>query len=350
METNTIAICIGLLAGAIFFIDGWGPSEKGVSFIKSRRFRGLSIIISGSVIAPVMDYLLKSKQPDFFLHYLQGCVFGWFMMFILGLVLYILWNKSRGVKNTKVVWVGELGYSVLDFIYLGISDNPHLNAKREYDISVYKTQADNELKRLKEALDQRETSPTNVDDATRKQLQEYEQKLRSLKTESDYDFNDWYYKGVSEFEKHEFEKSIAYMKNALEKKASELEVVDANLYIGSSYFQLGLYDKMLESSEKITVLSPDISSGWINKGTALLNLRKYEESLQALNRAEELDPLDGYIWYNRACLHAVLDEKDKALSDLKKAIELTPEFKKSAKDNIGFNNIKEDQRFIDLLS
>ncbi len=299
MDNSTLATYIGVLAGAIFFIDGWGPSEKGTGFFKSRRFRGLSIIISGSIITPLLDYFNKNDKPLFFLNYVKGCVIGWFFVFTLGLVLYLLWIKTKPFKKGKAFWIGELAYSILDFIYLGISDNPHLDAKRKHEINIYEAESTSELKRLKNVLRELETTPKKLDQETIKKVEYFGKELQSTKTENDYDFEDWFYKGISEYEKKEYEKSIAYMKNSIDKSTDQNELVNALLYIGIAYIDLKLYLKAFNIFTEITTKYSsysDMDMAYYNKGIVLFELKRYQASLESFEKAIELNKNDGDYW------------------------------------------------------
>ena len=97
-----LSFYIGLLAGAIFFIDAWGPSKEGTPFLQSRRFRGLSIILTGGIITPAIDYIQKDSRAPFFMNYLAGCVWGWFWLFLLGLTLFVLWKLTRKIGRAHV--------------------------------------------------------------------------------------------------------------------------------------------------------------------------------------------------------------------------------------------------------
>ncbi len=394
MDNATLATNIGLLAGTIFFLDGWGPSEENKSFFESRRFRGLAIIISGSIVTPVLDYLMKDEKPVFFVNYVKGCVIGWFFVFLLGLVLYLIWKETKDSSKNIIVGIGEFAYAILDFIYLGISNNPHLDAKRKHDIDMYVAQSDSELIRLKNKLKGSDTTPGDVDDSTRRTLEEYQKQLKANKTENDYDFSDWYYKGATEFEKGEYEKTIAYMKNAMDKPAKPEEYANALLYIGAAYSYLGLNQKSIEVNNEIISkypsfdlldrvyynlgvaltqlalagvkyndnlkkalevydqsiqLNPNASLAWSNKSYVLYNLGNYKDALTASQKAIDSDAKNPYGWYTKACGEALTDDKTNALADLAKAIELNPNFKIDAVANAAFKSFKDDDEFKGLV-
>ena len=329
MDATYTAQLIGILAGAIFFIDGWGPSdEKDKSFFSSKRFRGLSIIVSGSIITPILDkvYNTKDEQNSFFVHYLNGCVIGWLSVFLLGLMLYMTWKQNESRDKKKFGYkLGEAAFHILDFIYLGISENPHLKEKRDYDVKFLKMREQNELEDYQfnretlkssssqfyrigqtsskgtadaenSANDVGKIETINLDPETNKVVQKFEQQVKNIKTENEYDFYDWYYKGVAEFGKKEFEKTIAYMKNAMDKNVSNRDdYASALLYTGASYDSLGLYQKSLEKNNTIISDYPsfkDIDLAYYNKAVSLKKLKYYDDALVAYKKAAELKPTD----------------------------------------------------------
>jgi tetratricopeptide (TPR) repeat protein len=343
MEDSTLAMWIGLMAGAIFFIDGWGPSEKildengkekQTSFFESRRFRGLSVLIAGGIITPVLDYVTQNEKHEFVLSYLKGCVWGWFFVFLFGLLVYLFW-KIANERKEKSFWfkAGEFAYSVLDFIYLGIADNPHLKAKRDSDVSVaegrYKLKGDYKLKEIQNELarelEKESVTPDNIDEPTKKKLEEYEKQLKSIKTEANYTFEDWYYKGLAEYDKGEYEKTIAYMKNALEKDPKSNLVPDAYIYIGLAYDYIGLYKKGIEYYDKIITDHKNYSYLYLaynNKAADLIDLGYPNESLPMLDQAIRLKSDLNLAWNYKGIVFTRTKNYDEALKSLDEALKI----------------------------
>ena len=335
MEDSSVALFIGLMAGAIFFIDGWGPTEKGeTDFTKSRRFRGLSVLIAGGIITPILDYVTKNVRPEFFLSYLKGCITGWFFVLLFGLLLYLFWIITKQKKKEKFWYkAGDFAYSILDFIYLGISDNPHLTAKRNSDVAlaqnIYKLESDYEYKKLEKTLSKIDVTPNEIDESTKKIILQYEEELKNIKSESDYTFNDWYYKGISEFDKEEYEKAIAYMKNALEKDKNSVYSPDAYLYVGIGYEKLGLFKKGIEQYDTIILNYPKYTYMYLayyDKGVALAKLDQISEALKCYEEAIKLNPEYSLAWNNKGWESWKLDRNSEALEAYEEAIRLDPKF------------------------
>lgn len=396
MGDSGISFLIGLMAGSIFFIDGWGPTEKSdknekKGFAESRRFRGLSVLIVGGIISPVLDYVSKNAKPDFFLAYLKGCIYGWFFVLLFGLLLYLFRSVTKQ-KNKEKFWykAGEFAYSILDFVYLGISDNPHLNAKRKSDVtlaeSIYKLEGDHKLKELEKKLLNADVKPNEMSEATKEIIQQYDEELKNIKKESEYTFEDWYYRGIAEYDKQEYEKAIVYMKNALEIDKNNLFAFNAILYIGISYDGLGLfnnaieqYDKLiatypnginlyiihynkglayrkmndnekaLKSYEDSLLLNPNYEFALDGKGHVLTKFNRYDESLKFFEDAIRNNPTFDSPWYNISCLYALMRNKEKMLFHLQKAIKLNIIHRDQAKTDEDFREFWNDEDFKKII-
>lgn len=352
------AFCVGLMAGSIFFIDGWGPTvqkEEGSSdkegeksvvmgLASSKRFRGLAILIAGGIITPILDYV-TTKKPQFFLEYLKGCIMGWFFLLLLGLLLYIVWMITRKKNQGLSYKGGELAFTIIDFIYLGISDNPHLKAKRINDVKLYQglyemenkntldvknAEMQNQRDELLDKLTRAGKKQKELDGETKQQLEKYEEKLNSQKTESEYSFNDWYLKGRAEYDKKEYEKCIVYMKNALEKgDGSDQGKADAHLYMGISYDSLGLFTKGLEQYDMIISNFPNYDLKYIvyyDMGICLDNLNRQEDAVKAYEESIKLNPKYANSWGNKGVSLNKLGLQEEAVLAYEEAIKLKPDY------------------------
>ncbi len=325
-----LAFSIGLLAGAIFFIDAWGPSKEGTTFLESRRFRGLSIIITGGIITPVVDKLRGNSQLPFFLDYLKGCVMGWFLLFILGLLLYAIWVLTKNAKKPWKERTGEYAFTVLDFIYLGISDNPHLNNERDAKIEVAKVHNVASLRIIQAQLENQDTTPRGLDKNRDAQISvsEYVESLISSKFEKYYNFYDWYYKAVVEYNRGEYERTITYIKNALEKEAKWEDKAEALLYMALSYDELHMTEEAIKYYDRIINEYPDYSNLyliWYDKGTNLYERSMYKKAAHAFEQGILLNAEDGDLNYNMGLNYEALKDHSKALSCYEKTLQKSPD-------------------------
>jgi pyruvate carboxylase len=68
---STISLFIGIIAGVIYYIDGWGPTPGQKDLSSSKRYQGLATVIGGGIISPILDkYLFETQRFEFFQGYL----------------------------------------------------------------------------------------------------------------------------------------------------------------------------------------------------------------------------------------------------------------------------------------
>ncbi len=296
-------------------------------------------------------------------------------------------QKSVGGEDSlKIFSVCAIVYFSIFGLYYGY------NYMRLFLSGQFKEADDNLLqKQIKlsekgEELNSRDLSPDNIDPSAKKTLSEYEQLLKSTKTEDDYTFEDWYYKGIGAYDKQEYNKTIAYMKNALEKDPKSKNAPDAWLYIGLAYYSLKLYDKAIDANNKIitdykdypfmylahynngtyyserglddkalpefemaSTLKADDVNTWNNMGYTLIRLGNYKGAIDAVEKAIALNPLFANPWYNKASAYAGENDKAKMLESLKKAFELDSKFINIAKTDRNFAPFLEDDDFKKML-
>jgi len=146
---------------------------------------------------------------------------------------------------------------------------------------------------------------------------------------------------------------------------------------------LGRDKERLEAFDKLIEINPKFISFWITKGQVLHNLERDEEALRAYDEALGIDPrscnaLNGkgnsFVKlrkydkakaafkealgvdsryapgrYNLATVYSLESRKNEALSNLEEAIKIDPAFKKEAKRDSYFNEIREDENFKRLV-
>jgi tetratricopeptide (TPR) repeat protein len=306
--------------------------------------------------------------------------------FLMSIGNYI--QTSVGAEDSvKIFSVCSIVYFSIFGLYYG-----H-NYTRLFLSGLLKEADDNLLQRqiklseTGEVLNNQDLSPDNLDQSSLDKVNEYNQLLKSTKTENDYTFDDWYYKGISAYDNKDYNKTIAYMNNALEKDSKAKNAPDAYLYMSLAYGALKLYSKSIEINnivvnsykdysylylayhnngvnftdlaqyenalkqfESATSLNPDYADSWVGKGYALMYLDRFDEALTSFDRAIKINAADPNPWYNKACIFAKENKNAEAIENLKKAIELKPEFRQNAKTDSWFDNIKDGDDFKKLLN
>jgi mannose-6-phosphate isomerase-like protein (cupin superfamily) len=80
------------------------------------------------------------------------------------------------------------------------------------------------------------------------------------------------------------------------------------------------------------------------------NKEDYEGALAACHVALEKFPGNALILYNIACMQSKLGRDDEALETLRTAVEGWPQFKENAQGDDDFASLREDSRFLELVS
>jgi len=118
---------------------------------------------------------------------------------------------------------------------------------------------------------------------------------------------------------------------------------------GTVHGHLGRDDEALADFNRSLELRPDNPDALCNRGYAYTLLGRYDEALSDLNHSLKLKPSDPGTLYNLACLFSLWGKPDDALAYLEKAVGKDKKYRKMAKTDKDFNNIKDDPRFKKLI-
>ncbi|MBD2503638.1 macro domain-containing protein [Anabaena azotica] len=150
-EISTISFLIGIIAGMIFYLDGWRASTGSKKLSDSQRYRGLLIVVGGGVVSPLLDkFILETDKYDFFKGYLFGVVFGWLILFISVTLLYVIWKSTKDLpQNNNSYRIGQISYSFIEIISGGINVDP-IRRQQELENQIF----ENKLAEIKQKLRQ----------------------------------------------------------------------------------------------------------------------------------------------------------------------------------------------------
>ncbi len=82
----------------------------------------------------------------------------------------------------------------------------------------------------------------------------------------------------------------------------------------------------------------------------LKELGRYEEAIASYDQTLQIKPDKHEAWYNKAYAYSLQNAIELALENLQKAIQLNPEeYRKMAKTDSDFDNIRHDPRFQALI-
>jgi tetratricopeptide (TPR) repeat protein len=196
------------------------------------------------------------------------------------------------------------------------------------------------------------TDPIHIDESTKLKLADYNQFLKNSKSEKEYTFDDWYYKGLNAFENSLYNPAIRYFETALALDDKSGKAPDAYLNMGASYLNLSNFDHSLKINKKLLSDYPGYDKTHLvhnNIGVALMKQGNRKEALEYYNKAIKLKPENAFAYYNKACNYALMDEKDLMLENLKIAIRLDNSFKSTAKTDTDLSNFSKTKEFTALL-
>jgi tetratricopeptide (TPR) repeat protein len=149
-----------------------------------------------------------------------------------------------------------------------------------------KEKIDNLLNSLKkEAIDISKPLPKE----TVKKLDEFEETLERTKKVITYTFDDWFYKGLAEYEKKD-------------------------------------YPEAIKSWTKMIELNPKNATAYFSRGAAYVHYKQLEEAIKDFSKSIELDPKNAVLYNNRGITYNKLKQHEKAIEDLNKAVELNPKY------------------------
>ncbi|MFN6474079.1 MAG: TPR end-of-group domain-containing protein, partial [Nostoc sp. SerVER01] len=96
-------------------------------------------------------------------------------------------------------------------------------------------------------------------------------------------------------------------------------------------------------------LKPNYADAYINRGVAYYSQGNYTQAIADFNQALKLKPDDASAYYNKACAYSLKREVKAAIKNLQQAIHLDAKYRKDAKTDSDFDNIREDKQFRALV-
>ncbi|MDZ8227672.1 tetratricopeptide repeat protein [Nostoc sp. ChiVER01] len=169
---------------------------------------------------------------------------------------------------------------------------------------------------------------------------------KALKIKPDY-HQAWYNRGIALKNLERLKEAIISYDKALKIKPDYHEAWNNR---GNALFNLRRLEEAIASYDKALKIKPDYHDAWYNRGIVLFNLRRLEKAIASYDKALEIKPDYHDACYNKAYCYSLLGNIDLAIDNLQQAINLNPEYRETAKTDLNFGNIREDQRFQDLIS
>jgi tetratricopeptide (TPR) repeat protein len=171
-------------------------------------------------------------------------------------------------------------------------------------------------------------------------LSAYEEAIR---LKPDYE-TAWFCKGSQLGNLERYEEAIAAYDEAIKLKAILLKKL-GHQDIGNQQFHL-----IIETCQQYKNKDNQTIDFWNVYAASLTCLGQYEEVEQILQKALAINPNHPNTNYNLACYYAIQDNIPLAVEYLAKAIQLRPSDREQAKKDSDFDKIRQDPRFIELIS
>lgn len=168
----------------------------------------------------------------------------------------------------------------------------------------------------------------------------------TLSIQSNYD-DALHNKGCALSKLGQFEQAVSVYDAVL---AIQPKYYDALYNKGKTLEKLGQLEQAIATYDAALAIKPDLHEALNNKGRALDELGQYEAAISAYDAALAIKPDSANAFYNRACCYGLQSKLDLAIADLKSAIELDAKYRQMAKTDTDFDEIRDDERFQQLLS
>lgn len=154
-----------------------------------------------------------------------------------------------------------------------------------------------------------------------------------------------------------FEERLRRIEDELHQKSENIRSTQHQLTITNEIHSLWLKatqetqpENKIAIYDQILAIKPDDTEALTYKADEALALGETSWARSLCNRALAIDPENGHAYYQRACAFAEVGSVEEALGDLSRAIELSPAFRDDAAHDSSFEKLKDNERFIELIS
>ncbi|MBD2600733.1 tetratricopeptide repeat protein, partial [Microcystis viridis] len=164
----------------------------------------------------------------------------------------------------------------------------------------------------------------------------------------------WYSKGACLGNLGRYEEAIAAYDEAIKLKADYIEAIFNKAILlkklGHQDIVNQQFHLIVETCQQYKNKDNQTIDFWNVYAASLTCLGQYEEVEQILQKALAINPNHPNTNYNLACYYAIQDNIPLAVEYLAKAIQLRPSDREQAKKDSDFDKIRQDPRFIELIS
>lgn len=120
--------------------------------------------------------------------------------------------------------------------------------------------------------------------------------------------------------------------------------------LGNLYTESKDYDKSIKNFEKAILLNPKSLDSRNNLGNVYLKQNKIDEAIDEFEKVLTIDSKYATGYYNIACAYSIKMNTNAALRFLEEAVSLDESLKEVARKDPDFTNIKDDNRFKEIVN
>jgi tetratricopeptide (TPR) repeat protein len=179
-------------------------------------------------------------------------------------------------------------------------------------------------------------------DSKRKDNVPSEERLESDDSESDFQKQDLYNKGVNDMSNEKFLEAIRSFDLALR---IDPHYVDAWIKRGYAHFHLDEYTVAIASYDRALEVDVNNAEAWNLKGLAYYKLKNYDKAIDCCEKSVDINPNEGMSWYNMACYLTLSGRVDDGLDALKRSIEIDIQNARKAVRDRDFENARAEEGF-----
>ena len=154
-----------------------------------------------------------------------------------------------------------------------------------------------------------------------KVVDEFVELIEDTKIPKDFTADDWYYRGVAEYQKGDYDDAIYSFS-----KTIELEPKRSNAYSmrGNALANSNNFGEAFNNFNKAINLNPTSAIDYNNRSAMLFRFGEFDRAMKDCDKAIELSPTFAFAYDNRARIFIELKQFDKAIAELDTAIRLNP--------------------------
>lgn len=158
---------------------------------------------------------------------------------------------------------------------------------------------------------------------TKLEIQEYKKVLLKLKNAPDYTPEDWYLKGIEEYETGHLKDARDSFNEVLHLNAED---INAMLFKGATYSDNSEYKAAIKIFNQALTLEPQNKIALILHAKTAFKMKKYDKAIENYDQIQALDANYAYSYFGKGNAYKEKDDYEQAIANYEIAIEKDPGF------------------------